>query len=434
MILLGLISQGCISWQNPEGDTELSPAVKVTVTTALIQPTGSVTQSPPLPTEKNLPSGVSKLILWVPPQFDPQGGTKAGQMLNARLKEYQVRNPQVTILVRVKAENGTSSLLESLAAAKAAAPAAVPDVVALSRKDMESAAIKGYIFPIDEISQLMASGDWYRYGREMSQFEGFTYGVPFAGNILLMVYRPNKFEAVPATWEEVFQLGQPLAFPVSDPNSLLTLTLYLSLGGDVFDEQLRPIVQPDILKEVYKYFADGNAAGVFPSWLIQYTSDNQIWEVYRDERADMLVTWSSSFLSEIPADSTIVPIPRFSKAGKLYTIADGWVWAVSAHEEESQTEAVKLIEYLVDKGFLADWSEEAGWLPPRPSSLGSWQNKNLVTVFSQISASASLQPSTQVISILGPVLQDTSQLVIEQLSDPGQASQVAAERILSPEY
>ena len=45
--------------------------------------------------------------------------------------------------VRLKEAAGTGGLLKSLSAASAAAPLAMPAVVALSRPDLEAAALKG---------------------------------------------------------------------------------------------------------------------------------------------------------------------------------------------------------------------------------------------------------------------------------------------------
>jgi hypothetical protein len=63
-------------------------------------------------------------------------------LLQQRLDEFNERNPDVILHVRVKAQSGAGNMLESLAAAQAAAPAAAPSLVALSRTDLETAALK----------------------------------------------------------------------------------------------------------------------------------------------------------------------------------------------------------------------------------------------------------------------------------------------------
>ena len=47
--------------------------------------------------------GPVTLTVWVPPQFDPDSGTAAGQLFKARLEEFTASQPDVEINVRVKA-------------------------------------------------------------------------------------------------------------------------------------------------------------------------------------------------------------------------------------------------------------------------------------------------------------------------------------------
>ena len=49
------------------------------------------------------PSGTITLQVWLPPEFDPDGGTPAGDLLKARLEEFSAQNPGVSIEVRLKA-------------------------------------------------------------------------------------------------------------------------------------------------------------------------------------------------------------------------------------------------------------------------------------------------------------------------------------------
>ena len=86
------------------------------------------------------PESPLKLRLWLPPQFDPASDSPAGRLLQARLEQFQRSNPRVLIETRVKAVNGPGGLLDSLTTARAAAPEALPDLVALPRDLMETAA------------------------------------------------------------------------------------------------------------------------------------------------------------------------------------------------------------------------------------------------------------------------------------------------------
>lgn len=132
LALLVGCSQPAPSGPNP---TAQEPAS----TTSAPVPAAAGQETPPPASPEN----PGTLRLWLPPQFDPSGNTPAAQILRQRLNEFSRRYPDVTLDVRVKAVDGPGGLLDSLTTASAAAPGALPDLVALPRELMETAALKG---------------------------------------------------------------------------------------------------------------------------------------------------------------------------------------------------------------------------------------------------------------------------------------------------
>jgi len=374
------------------------------------------------------PSGPQVISMWVPPQFGPENNTPAAALLKNRLKVFEDQNPDVKIQVRVKAVTGPGSLLETLAAALAAAPLALPSLVALPRPDLETAALKGLIYPLDKLLETAIDDpDWYAYARQMALIQGSTFGLPFAGDGMLLMYRPAHVNMHTGDWAGILSQGQVESFPAADPQGLLTLNLYLALGGSVSDAQGRPTLQPEILAQVLKLYTDGSKQGVFPVWLTQYQTDGQAWQAYREQSSQWLVTWTSRYLSELPADSTAVVLP--SLGPNQQTLANGWVWALSDPSPERRAIAVRLAEFLVQGNFLAEWSAAVGYLPTRSSALVSWPDQNQRGLINQVVLSAQLRPSSDLMASLGPVLADATQQVIKRQNDPVQAAQAAAERL-----
>ena len=76
--------------ETPSATTGSSAAIIAT-----IQPTPALDRALPL-------------TLWVPPQFDPGGGSLAATMLQNRLDDFTGQFPQVLINNRVKDENRAS--------------------------------------------------------------------------------------------------------------------------------------------------------------------------------------------------------------------------------------------------------------------------------------------------------------------------------------
>jgi multiple sugar transport system substrate-binding protein len=343
------------------------------------------------------------------------------------LATFVEQNPGVKINVRIKASDGPGGLLDSLSTASAAAPLALPSLVILTRADMENAALKGLIFPVDGLSKTINDPDWYEYARQLAQVQGSTFGVPMAGDTLLLLYRPVKIGTPPVDWPGLLALGQPLVFPAEDPNASLTLNLYQSAGAQVEDSQHRPILDSEVLGKVLKLYADGAQSGVFPYWLAQYQTDAQAWQAYHDQRAQWLITWSSRYLTELPADTSAMPIPTLGN--EPFTLANGWLVALSDPIPERRALSMKLIEFLTESEFLAKWSAAIDYLPTRPTSLAAWPNQSLRSILSQVALSARISPSNDLAASLGPILEDATLQVIKRQSDPVQAAQAAAEKL-----
>jgi len=385
-----------------------------------------------LPDETPTPIPPQVLTLWVPPEFDPDGGTEAGRLLGLRLDEFSAQNPDVeAVQVRVKAAAGTSSLLASLTAASSAAPGALPSLIALPRADLETAALKGLIYPMQELATPIDDVDWYPYAREMALIQDSVYGLPFAGNALMLAYRPTYIEEVPDNWTGIVESGKPMLFPAADPQAALTLALYQSAEGSITDSQNRPALDPEVLTDVLSIYQEGSLSGVFPVWLSEYQTDSQAWEGYTERRADWMVTWSARYFSEMRTDTSGVMLPSLGE--EPYTAASGWSWALADPDPYRQALSQALAEYLVESSFLTEFAEPSGYLPTRPTALAGWSDQGTRALISQIVLSARLRPANDLLTSLGPVLQESTLQVIQYKAVPDLQAQAASERLLIPD-
>jgi multiple sugar transport system substrate-binding protein len=376
------------------------------------------------------PGSSQMLTIWLPPQFNPGSGTPAGDILKARLAAFQGDHPGVQINVRVKAEEGPGGLLESLTAASAAAPGSLPDLIALPHPDMEAAGLKGLLSPFDGLTTIMAEADWFTFARQLMELQGNTFGLPFAGDALVLVYRPAAAPHPPTDWSSLASLGIPVAFPAADPQGLLTLALYQSAGGQIRDSQGRPTLQAEILAKVLSLYSEGLAKATFPAGNALLSDDAQIWQAYHDQKENLAFTWISHYLTELPPDTSFVTLPPADKNNQ--TLATGWLWALSNPTPEKKALTARLAEYLVQGDFLARWTAAAGYLPPRPTALASWSNQSLQAQLSQVALSAGAEPSTDILSSLGPVFRDAAVQVVKGQGDPVQTAQAAAQRMQTP--
>lgn len=373
------------------------------------------------------PAPVEELVLWVPPELDPDQETDAALLFANQLQLFSDLNDGLTITVRVKAAAGPGGLLDALTATSAAAPDALPDLILLDRPDLERAALKGLIFPFDELTDIPDDADWYSFTREMALLQGSTFGLPFAADSLALIYRPLAIPEFPNSWEGLLETEAALAFPADDNQALFALALYQAAGGVIQDNQRRPVLEVDPLAEVFKLFQSGVVSGAIPTWLTQYQTDGQSWTAFREGQTDIVVTWLSNYLKELPADAAVSPLLPMS-AGTV-SLGTGLSWALATPEEHRQLVAAELAEFLVQRDFLASWNASAGYLPPRPSALEQWQNQSLKTTLSQAALMTQLRPSNDLLTSLGPILREGTRQVLLELVDPVQAAQVAVESL-----
>ncbi|HVN54409.1 MAG TPA: extracellular solute-binding protein [Anaerolineaceae bacterium] len=405
--------------------TPATPAPQTAVPAVPTQPGNT-----PVPTPEPSLAGPLHLTLWIPPEFNPGADTASAGLLRDQLKAFESQNPDIRVDVRVKAAGGPSGLLASLTAASAAAPAALPDLIALPRQDLESAVLKGLLFPYDGLTAVSNDPDWFSYARQLAVIGGSTYGLPFAGDALLLVYRPAHLTGIPTDWQSLLSQSVPVAFPSADPGAAFTITQYMAEGGAVADIQGRPYLDSAPLGRVLKNYSSGAKQGVFPPWLSQYETDQQSWQAYNAQQAQMAVTWVTRYLAETPSGSTALPLPVSKPGG--FTLAVGWSWALSNPHSVHAAESARLAEFLIQSDFQARWTEAAGYLPTRPTALAAWKGQNLQSLLGPVAMSAQAMPPAETIESLGPVLKEAVLQVIRDQGDPSQAANSAAQHFKTP--
>jgi multiple sugar transport system substrate-binding protein len=376
-IFLSLLA-GCANISSllstPEPAT-VSPSTDTPVATSTATITPTIT-----------PGGPHTLRLWVPPQFDPTAETPSSILLQKRLDEFVARRPGLQIEVRVKAESGTSDLLNALTATRSAAPSIMPDLVALSRSDLESATAKGLLHPLDGLTTLPDDPDWYPYARQMAHIQDSTYGLPFAGDAMVLVgYR----YPLPSVWSDI-KKDTLLIFPAADPQALFTLSLYLSAGGILQDDQGHLALDENILSQVLSLYQPLLENGLLPPNIVDYQDDEQAWNAFREQRGNLVVSWTSRFLKEQTLPLALAPLPGLETG--QYSLATGWSWTLAGSNADNQSLAVELAEFLSDSQFLGEWTQAAGYLPTRPTALSSWSDARTQAILTQVAESANLVP------------------------------------------
>lgn len=391
---------GCSSLQSFDSDwinqilytPTPSPVKTATITPVAVQTDVSSTGQPePAVSEPKV------LRIWLPPQFNPNANNAAATLLKQRLANFKAQHPGIEIDVRIKAETGEADLLNSLSVTSMAATGALPDLIALPRPALESASQKGLIRPLDDFSVELEDSDLYPYARELAKVDGTPFGIPFAGDALVISYRPDLVWI--KSWDDILLSEGHLIFAAADPQAQVGLALYMSAGGELLDAQGKPMLDQEILTQVLEIFSKGRAATLFPAAATNISGDDQVLQEYRARRADMAILHYSNYRAN--QDGLIQPLMGL-KPESHYTFATTWMWALPGQVTENRALAAELAEFLTADDFLPRWIQETGYLPTRQSSTSEATDSPIPAIV----AAAQPIPSTDTLTVLGPIMQE----------------------------
>lgn len=404
------------------GATPTSPGATPSVTSTR----SSAATTPP----STSPSPLS-LTLWLPPGLDPTSSTPAAALLEERLADFQRANPGLAVVVRIKDESGPAGLLETLSAAAEAAPASMPDLIALDSAGIRSAALKGLIAPLGGLEADLAAPDWYDFARAASLVEASFYAIPFAADADVLGFRVEAYGTPPLTWDEILASQSLFVFPAADPEASVTLSQYLALGGSLVDTSGRPTLDPNTLAQVFSFYRAARDAGVLPLSARQYATLEETWQAILDGRAQAGLTRLSALLAE---DDPSLDASAFqpNTDSRPTCFVETWSWAMVTRDPSRQALAAQLLAWISAPEFLGPWTSALGLLPPTTSALELWPPGAETSLVSRLVMAATPRPSAEIIATVGVPLRDAAEAVLSGTVSPEAAALAASQDLLSP--
>ena len=379
----------------------------------------------PAPTENSFSD--NNLSIWLPPQFDPNADTDSGEIMLAHIESFQKLYQHYTLDIRVKADSGSSSLLNSLLTTASAAPGVLPSVVLISRSDLETAATQGIIQPIESLSSAIDESDWFPFASEMGIIHGETYGLPFAADAVGLVMHEDVFGSEYVSLTEASRRLGTIAFAAGDPDTAIPFIMYQSIGGNIEDKQGQPTIELEYLSSTLESIEENLKAGVFSPGLIEYQSDNQIWAAFSEKEFNGVLTWVSRPLAEVD-NYYISPLPGIES--QPYTYASGWIWCLVDKKNTNQELSISFVEHMIDPLFLAEWTPKTGYLPVRISSITGW-DETLQATLTNILFSADLMPNEITLSFAKSDIINAVQDLLQGSSTSEESVQKIQERLES---
>jgi multiple sugar transport system substrate-binding protein len=384
----------------------------------LVVPQSSAKNVKPI-TEIPIPTPTTRtyqnLTVWIPPQFDIEGESKAASLLKSRLQEFSKINTQVNLDVRVKSDSGPGSILETLNSASKVAPDALPSLVLISRSDLVQAASLNLLSPMEGYSGVINKKDWFDISKEMGSYQGTIYCFPFAVNAIGLVYKNIKFNNNQPSWDEVIRQSDNLFFAAGDPEALTTITLYESAGGGLFDEAERPALEVNVLTTVLSGYATASRFHRLPKTTLDYQTDDQVWDAFLSSNKGAVLTWTEHALTDLNS-LNLALLPSFGS--EPFTLAGGWVLCLTEPHEQDKIYSIELAEFLVEPEFQMSWSPVSGYLPIRPSSIPGYEGIEMQNTITKIMQSAHLRPERIQTSVIGQEIKIAVSEVLQRLNTP----------------
>jgi ABC-type glycerol-3-phosphate transport system substrate-binding protein len=391
-------------------------------------PSPTVVQATSTPSE---PAPVLSLTVWVPPEFAPDAGTVAGALLADRLQSFQDDHLGLTLDIRVKDRSGPAGLIETLAAAKVAAPSAVPDLIALDPVNLNTAIVKSLIVPIGDIAPPPSAPEWLPFAIDSADEDQSYFGVPFASDALAFAYRADRFETPPASLQSLIDAAHLFMFPLGDPQANVTLALYKAMQAPLVGDDGQPSLDPTTLAKVLAFYASADRTGYLPPSASEVTSADEAWQALRDRQVDAAVVPLQTYLlADSRSNLSIVPLP--TPGGEGITFAYPWSWAVATADPQRRALVKELLAYLSQPNFLGAWTAALGMMPPTTSALDAWPSNPDRSTVRRLANAAVLAPSAEQTATFGPPLLSAVKTVLVGGGTPDSAALTAAKAVQNP--
>jgi hypothetical protein len=371
-----------------------------------------------------IPQSASTLTIWFPPEMDPKSDSPAAKLLLDKLQTFAQENG-LELKTRPKAAKGSGGLLDSLAAAKAAAPDALPDLVILDQEDLALAAANGYLNPLPMEGFLRDDKDWFESARTMTDFEGKPYGAPICLDPYVLGMTGVSSVNNNGGWAAIRTSLGKVAFAADDPRGIFLMNAYMAEGGNVQDSLKHPILDQEPLARTIQFLHLAYMDRHISTISVQAQTETQILDALLNGNTDIGFIKLSQLLKNNQENSSGVSL-RIALPGK--TLTQGWFWAISSSDPEKLSKIQALILALSEPEFMGSYTRALGFLPARPSALKLWGDLTTEIPWIKIGEMSLPMPEESIINRLGPILRKAT---LDDLQDAGDPAQITSRTLES---
>ncbi|MCE2489375.1 MAG: extracellular solute-binding protein [Anaerolineae bacterium] len=311
----------------------------------------------------------AKLLLWWPELLAPADDPAVRELLNSQLDAFQASQRDVTLELRLKANEGPNGVLATLRAASPVAPGVLPDLALMRRSDMLTAARDGLIQPLDEWITPAMRDDLFPAALELGRTNGQLYGLPWLLSLQHMVWSPQRRDQPPASFAALLEAGTRFAIPAAAPalmNDLL-LAQYLAGGGQLPTSTERP-EDVDAWLQTLQFYELALAQALLDPAVTGYDATADYVGPLLIGDLDAAVIDSADWLA-LEAEGASLgygPIPTMD--GSRTATLEGWMWVLVTDSSDRQALATPLLDWMLGNGRRSEFARSVAMLPSRISA------------------------------------------------------------------
>ena len=316
------------------------------------------------------------LQVWLPAPLISDESGDAFQLLSEHTAAFASSNG-IAIEYRIKDVGNVGGILSTIRAGKDVAPAALPDVALIRRRDFTPAQAQQYLQSMETLfssSLINDLDDGLGFGQIPLEGGNALYGLPYLFDVLLAVHsQPFQSTSFRVTFDDVFANEAAILFPAARANGLnQTFYLqYLSAGGSTPRDGVMS-VNEEALGIVLKFYEDLVQQGLVAPDVLTYQSPTayQSEFINRADRSQLAVFRASEYFAMTEQqDATLMAAQVPTAKGGGSSIRDGWLWVLVTPDMSRQTFSARYLEWMMEPAFHADFARALYHLPTQPALL-----------------------------------------------------------------
>ena len=322
-------------------------------------------------------AGPQPLKLWLPAPLISDESDAAYELLSAHASQFAEANDSAVEL-RIKATEGVGGIMSTIRAGQEVAPAALPDLALIHRRDFTPAQAREHLQSLETLfsaSLFKDLGGRISFGQIPLEGDLALYGLPFLYDMLISAHHQTIARASQGLrFADVLASEAAFRFPAARANGLNQTFYhqYLAAGGESPNEGGMTIDEAALGRSLQFYEAL-LAGGLVSPDVLSYQSPEAYLDEFAlgDESAQLAILNVSDYLSLIVEQERSLLASEIPTAdGNGSAILTGWLWVMVTPDRNRQTRAARLIEWLLEPAFHAELARALRLLPSQPAILG----------------------------------------------------------------